>query len=628
MTRNERRRVVRTLLAAAVLLCASFGLAALETGEAFAYTYRTTNTATIYNRAWIKVDSSASSLELIGSDPIGPRYDMPSWNAPNGIHSRIEAYQFAVWGKKGGQDDLAWYTADNGRWTRGGAVMGSGKLDGSGNGNGFGCIATYGYRWSGSVISKHGGFDELMYCHVYLTNAEYGQNFYGSVDFWPRVKIQYNANGGTGAPAAHYKYIGTTASISTKKPTRAGYTFEGWSTVKNGAVDVAPGQKIGYEDWNLQQCSDIPHDWAGSSPTKFYRDAAAGQPSPTGSNVIPLYAVWKPISYTVSYSGNGATSGSTASSVHVYDVAKALTANGFQRRYALTCDSQGGSTGVKQLNCTWSWKSWNTRADGSGSSYANKASVKNLRATAGVATLHAQWSKGFVQLPDPGTKKGYAFKGWYDAPSGGSLVGQAGDRVSVSSNTRYYAQWKPYARIAYFSDGERTPVFEESVEAGASYRVNAQATKQAKKSDCAGFDGWYLDAACTKPFVGGSSVPDAGLALYGRNRVTVSYALTDRTVALFADRTLFADETGLEPLEGGIALPQPCELFYGDRLSFEQGSSVWFEKHGRMREATCEPGVYATSAGEGSPARSARITCNTTAYLQWSVPAYDGITVS
>ena len=44
--------------------------------------------------------------------------------------------------------------------------MGSGKLDGSGNGNGFGCIATYGYGWGGSVISKHGGFDALMYCHV------------------------------------------------------------------------------------------------------------------------------------------------------------------------------------------------------------------------------------------------------------------------------------------------------------------------------------------------------------------------------------------------------------------------------------------------------------------------------
>lgn len=625
--KREVHRVVRTLLAAAVLLGASFGLAALETGEAFAYSYRTTDTKTIYNRAWIRADASANYLELIGSDPIGPRFDMPSWNAPGGIHSRIEAYRFAVWSAANGQDDLVWYTGDNGRWTRAGAVMGSGKLDGSGNGNGFGCIATYGYGWGGSVISKHGGFDALMYCHVYLLNTDYGLNCYGSVDFWPRVKIQYDANGGSGAPAAHYKYIGTTANISSQKPTRTGYTFEGWSTTKNGAVNIASGQKIGYEDWNLLQCSNIPHDWAGSSPTAFFRDEAAGQPSPSGSNIIPLYAVWKPISYTVSYNGNGATGGSTASSSHVYDAARALTANGFRRSYTLTCDAQGGSAGVKRLDCTWGWKSWNERADGTGSSYGNKASVKNLRSTTGTTNLYAQWNEGYVELPDPGTKSDCMFKGWYDAPSGGSLIGKTGDRVSVASSTTYYARWQPYARIAYYADGADGAVFSESVEAGCAYRSNSQATAQATKADCAGFDGWYLDAACTRPFAEGSIVPEAGLSLYGRNRVTVSYALTDRTVALFADRELFADEARLEPL-ARIEPPPSRELFYGDRLSFDRGSSVWFQQHDRMREATCEAGAYPTAAGEGAPARSARITGNTVAYLQWSVPVYDGIALS
>ena len=39
-------------------------------------------------------------------------------------------------------------------------------------------------------------------------------------------------------------------------------------------------------------------------------------------------------------------------------------------------------------------------------------------------------------------------------------------------------------------------------------------------------------------------------------------------------------------------------------------------------------GAYPTAAGEGAPARSARITGNTVAYLQWSVPVYDGIALS
>lgn len=628
MLKREKRRVARTALAAAVLLCASFALAALETGDAFGYSYRTTYTTSIYNRAWIRADPSSNYLELIGADPIGPRFDMPSWNAPGGIHSRIEAYQFAVWSVANGQDDLVWYSGGNGRWTRAGAVMGSGKLDGSGNGNGFGCIATYGYGWGGSVVSKHGGFDALMACHVYLTNADYGLNNYGAVDFWPRVKISYDANGGSGAPAAHYKYIGTTASISSGKPTRVGYTFEGWSTVKNGAVDVAPGQKIGYEDWNLQQCSNIPHDWEGTHPTAFFRDPSAGQPSPSGSNVIPLYAVWKPISYTVSYNGNGATSGSTASSSHVYDASKALTANGFRRSYALTCDSQGGSAGVTRLTCDWRWRSWNARADGSGPSYGNGFSVRNLRSTTGTANLYAQWDAGSVELPDPGTKPDCAFKGWYDAPAGGSLVGNAGDRVTIGSSATYYARWQPYARIAYYVDGESAPVFEESVEAGSAYRTNARATDRATKADCAGFDGWYLDAACTRPFAEGASAPDTGFALYGRNRVAVSYALTDKTAAFFSEHDLFADEAKLEPLDRGPALPEPRELYYGERLTFERGPGVWFEQHDRMREAACEAGAYATPAGEGVPTRSARITRNTVAYLQWSIPVYDGIALS
>lgn len=615
-------------LAAGLLLCAALGLVALQASEAFGYSYLTTNTTSIYNRAWIRVDSSANYLELIGADPIGPRFDMPSWNAPGGIHSRIEAYEFAVWSDKNGQDDIAWYAGGNGRWTRGGAVMGSGKLNGSGNGNGFGCIATYGYGWGGSVVSKHGGYDALIYCHVYLRNADYGQNFYGSVDFWPRVKIQYNANGGTGAPGAHFKYIGNTANISAAKPTRTGYTFEGWSTSKNGPVNIASGQKVGYEDWNLLQCSNIPHDWAGNSPTAYFRDASAGQPSPTGTNVITLYAVWKPIAYTVAYDGNGATAGSTAPSSHVYDAAKALTANGFRRSYSLSCDSQGGSAGVKQLTCAWDWRSWNTSANGSGTSYGNKATIKNVRTTSGTTKLYAQWNAGTVKLPDPGTKPDCTFKGWYDAPEGGTLIGTTGQGVSVSSNTTYYAQWQPYARISYHVDGAAEPMFAETAEPGSAYRTNAQATSRATKSDCAGFDGWYADAACTLPFVEGSSVPERGLDLYGRNKVSVAYALTDRCAALFADRPLFADKEKLEPLPDGVELPLSQTLFYGERLSFEQMPSVWLEEHGRVREAVCEPGFYANPEGSGTAARSVRLTCNTTVYLQWGIPAYDGIALS
>ena len=40
--------------------------------------------------------------------------------------------------------------------------------------------------------------------------------------------MSYDANGGTGAPAAQTKTHGTALTLSSTKPTRTGYTFLGW----------------------------------------------------------------------------------------------------------------------------------------------------------------------------------------------------------------------------------------------------------------------------------------------------------------------------------------------------------------------------------------------------------------
>ena len=53
--------------------------------------------------------------------------------------------------------------------------------------------------------------------------------------------INYNPNGGTGAPASQTKIYGTNLTLSSTIPTRTGYTFKGWSTVENGSVEYVPG---------------------------------------------------------------------------------------------------------------------------------------------------------------------------------------------------------------------------------------------------------------------------------------------------------------------------------------------------------------------------------------------------
>lgn len=56
-----------------------------------------------------------------------------------------------------------------------------------------------------------------------------------------RWTVSYNANGGTGAPAAQTKSYGSTLILSSIIPTRTGYRFLGWATSSTGAVAYQPG---------------------------------------------------------------------------------------------------------------------------------------------------------------------------------------------------------------------------------------------------------------------------------------------------------------------------------------------------------------------------------------------------
>ena len=80
----------------------------------------------------------------------------------------------------------------------------------------------------------------------------------------------------------------------------------------------------------------------------------------------------QPTGYTVTFDGNGG-SGTMANQSFEYGEEKALTANSF----------------------TWTghdFTGWNTKADGSGTSYTDKQEVKNLTDTdGGTVTLYAQW---------------------------------------------------------------------------------------------------------------------------------------------------------------------------------------------------------------------------------------------
>lgn len=89
---------------------------------------------------------------------------------------------------------------------------------------------------------------------------------------------------------------------------------------------------------------------------------------------MTLYAQWTPITYTVRFDGNGATSGTMDDLAVTYDAEATLPA----RRYA-------------KANKTFT--GWNTKKDGSGASYGDKAAIRNLASVQDeVIVLYAQWA--------------------------------------------------------------------------------------------------------------------------------------------------------------------------------------------------------------------------------------------
>ncbi|MCI8951407.1 MAG: hypothetical protein HFG49_15475 [Lachnospiraceae bacterium] len=326
-----------------------------------------------------------------------------------------------------------------------------------------GQLITEGYICEPTVLFGNGKqFVNVIYGHSatkFEVNVEKGEQT-PTVSYY---NVTYNANGGKNVPAAQKKTSGKTLTLSKTKPTRTGYTFQGWATSKTATVAT-------------------------------YK---AGGSFKTDKN-ITLYAVWKANIYKIAFNKNGG-SGSLSKVSRTYGKAAALPANKFTR------------SGYKFLG-------WNTKKNGSGTSYANKASVKNLTSINGkTITLYAQWGKGvtvtynansgkvstkskkvyhksaYGTLAKP-TRKGYAFTGWYTKKSGGSKI-TSKTKVLKNSNHTLYAHWaKTKYKITYYLNGGKNNAKNPS----GYYKTTATITLKNPTKTGYTFKGWYSDSKFKK----------------------------------------------------------------------------------------------------------------------------------
>ena len=106
--------------------------------------------------------------------------------------------------------------------------------------------------------------------------------------------VQYDANGGSGAPSNQTKIYDETLYLSQTKPIRPGYTFKGWNTKASGSgISYNPGEKYTLNDsitlyaiWERNLLFiDVPSThWAYSSIAYCYDKGLMSGTSPTTFN--------------------------------------------------------------------------------------------------------------------------------------------------------------------------------------------------------------------------------------------------------------------------------------------------------------------------------------------------------
>ena len=160
----------------------------------------------------------------------------------------------------------------------------------------------------------------------------------GSVGIERKVSytVSFNANGGSGAPGSQTRWYGEVITLSSTKPTRTGYIFQGWAKSASGSVAYYPGSQYGLD-----------------------------------ANTT-LYAIWKAETYTVSFNANGG-SGAPGSQTKTYGQTLTLS-----------------STVPTRTN--YNFLGWGTSAGSTTVSYKAGGSYT----TNAAVTLYAVWELAYI----------------------------------------------------------------------------------------------------------------------------------------------------------------------------------------------------------------------------------------
>lgn len=205
-------------------------------------------------------------------------------------------------------------------------------------------------------------------------------------------------------------------NLNDNKFVRMGYTFKEWNTESNGSgTTYKNGQEVSV------------------------------------TSGLKLYAQWIPNKYSVNFNSNGGT-GIMSNQEFIFDQEKQLLPNQF-------------------IKDNYVFKEWNTNENGTGISYQNEQSIKNLTSNNNdTINLYAIWEKSYSVTFDANegifnenkttfvvndwndsklsniekpTRKGYVFKGFFTQRTGGTSIESYIAEAGIDQDGLvFYAQWE------------------------------------------------------------------------------------------------------------------------------------------------------------------------------------------
>lgn len=303
-----------------------------------------------------------------------------------------------------------------------------------------------------------------------------------------RYTVSYDANGGTGAPSDQVKKHGEPLKLAISVPVCRGYTFLGWST-RSGDTEAE------YE-----------------SGQEYTKDAN-----------LKLYAVWRKITYTVSYDANGGYFlDAPAKQTKEWGIALKLTDQ-------------------IPLKPGYDFLGWSAKKDAAFASYQAEGEYTENEN----AVLYAVWKVGECTItydanggtgaPSPQKKAyneavklsafvpvrtGYDFVGWGRTPEDNGAAYLPEDLYMENTSVVLYAVWKVKSyTVSYDANGG---VFAGSIRDDVKYYGTAlKLTEQRPVRDGYNFLGWSeLDSAKTASYEAGG--------LFTQNRDVVLYAVWEK----------------------------------------------------------------------------------------------------